>query len=271
MPVDAKIPRLVPLGQKGGSSDALKLSEEYMAVGRSGSNDIVLTDPNVSRTHAVITVDKDGVHVKDLGSTAGTTVNGRPISGSRRLRSGDVVAFAGSKYKFEGIDAATEATTALPVQRDRSQARAAEAQGQYDIGTQHGGNISNVAGNQYMSYVHQVTRERESFIRDIAATKTKARWLMWIGLALTIVGFILYSGSIMQYIAWIMEVMRSSPAPGQVPQLPDDVMGPGLFIGFGLFLAGNVLLIIGIVLHIVATARRRRVDRELPVPRPPVY
>ncbi|EMY35860.1 adenylate cyclase [Arthrobacter crystallopoietes BAB-32] len=242
-----------------------------MTVGRSGSNDLVLADPSVSRTHAAITVNDGAVYIKDLGSTVGTTVNGKPLIGSKRLRSGDVLAFAGARYEFEGADGATEATTALPVTRDTGPPGIERTQGQYDIGTQHGGSISNVAGNQYMSYVNQITRERESFLRDIAATKTKARWLCWIGLAATIVGIVLFSGSIMQYMAWIIDMLRREPVPGQIPQLPEDVMGPTLFIGFGLYLAGNILLIIGIVLHVVATSRRKRVDRELPMPRPPAF
>jgi len=38
--------------------------------------------------------------------------------------------------------------------------------------------------------------------------------------------------------------------------------------GVGLAALGQLLILIGIVLHIVATARRRRMDRELPLPPP---
>jgi len=41
----------------------------------------------------------------------------------------------------------------------------------------------------------------------------------------------------------------------------------GTYVGAVAVVAvGNILLVLGIVLHIVATARTRRVDRELPLP-----
>ena len=48
----------------------------------------------------------------------------------------------------------------------------------------------------------------------------------------------------------------------------DDLSGFLVFALGGLVnLVGVLLIIAGIVLHVVATARRRRVDRELPPPR----
>lgn len=93
--MDDKVSRLIALGPRGSGSD-LELTRGHMTLGRSHSNDLVLSEPSVSRVHASLTVDYDGrVSVQDLGSSAGTTVNGRPISGSVILRSGDVVAFGG--------------------------------------------------------------------------------------------------------------------------------------------------------------------------------
>ena len=42
-------------------------------------------------------------------------------------------------------------------------------------------------------------------------------------------------------------------------------------IGVFTVMGGQILLIIGIVLHVVATSRRKRVDREFPLPRPNGY
>ena len=48
-----------------------------------------------------------------------------------------------------------------------------------------------------------------------------------------------------------------------------DIGGlPSALFGWALAALGMLLLVVGIVLHIVATSRRRRVDRELPVPPP---
>ena len=51
-------------------------------IGRSTEADVVLDDPDVSRLHCVVAVAPTGtVTVADLGSTNGTTVDGRPVDG----------------------------------------------------------------------------------------------------------------------------------------------------------------------------------------------
>ncbi|WP_175408241.1 FHA domain-containing protein, partial [Streptomyces sp. TRM64462] len=55
-------------------------------IGRSADADVPLDDPDVSRLHCVVTVADDGrVRVADLGSTNGTTVDGRAV-GTRPVR-----------------------------------------------------------------------------------------------------------------------------------------------------------------------------------------
>jgi hypothetical protein len=48
------------------------------SVGRENA-DVLLTDATVSRHHATVTMENGGVSVTDLGSTNGTTVNGRTM------------------------------------------------------------------------------------------------------------------------------------------------------------------------------------------------
>lgn len=54
-----------------------------------GTADLVLDDPGVSRRHARVLSEDDGVLVEDLGSSNGTYVNGRRISGPVELDAGD--------------------------------------------------------------------------------------------------------------------------------------------------------------------------------------
>ena len=61
-------------------------------VGRDPASAIVLADPTVSRRHAEIEVDGETCVVRDLGSTNGTYVHGRPVTATR-LRAGDAVTF----------------------------------------------------------------------------------------------------------------------------------------------------------------------------------
>ena len=57
-------------------------------VGRSQENDIVVSDPNVSRKHARLSRADNGFVVEDLGSTNGTLLDGAPID-RERIESGD--------------------------------------------------------------------------------------------------------------------------------------------------------------------------------------
>jgi uncharacterized membrane protein len=56
-----------------------------------GSADLVINDPGVSRRHARVLPDSGAVIVEDLGSSNGTYVNGRRISGPVELGAGDEV------------------------------------------------------------------------------------------------------------------------------------------------------------------------------------
>ena len=64
-------------------------------IGRSRSCDIVLPDPAVSRRHALLSVRGDRCSIRNLASTNGTQVNGRPVS-TAVLHAGDVVWFGGA-------------------------------------------------------------------------------------------------------------------------------------------------------------------------------
>lgn len=66
------------------------LEKAVITIGRSLDSEIILEDQGVSRTHAQIRWRNGHFEIFDLGSKAGTLVNGRKVTSSR-LRSGDVV------------------------------------------------------------------------------------------------------------------------------------------------------------------------------------
>jgi pSer/pThr/pTyr-binding forkhead associated (FHA) protein len=61
------------------------------ALGRAADNAVLLTNDDVSSHHALIRVEDDGVSIVDLDSANGTYVNNMPISGSARIKPGDVL------------------------------------------------------------------------------------------------------------------------------------------------------------------------------------
>lgn len=76
------------------------LAGSHLVVGRESKNNIVVPDINVSRQHADLRWDPQGVWVlTDLGSTNGTFVNGSPIS-SQVLQDGDRITFGVTDFVF---------------------------------------------------------------------------------------------------------------------------------------------------------------------------
>jgi pSer/pThr/pTyr-binding forkhead associated (FHA) protein len=57
------------------------VTETTMSVGRHGSNDIVLEDSSVSRSHCLIYVQSDKVEIEDLDSTNGVQITGKRVRG----------------------------------------------------------------------------------------------------------------------------------------------------------------------------------------------
>ncbi|TLM66685.1 MAG: DUF2662 domain-containing protein [Actinobacteria bacterium] len=71
-----------------------------VVVGRLAECGVVLADSNVSRRHAAFTERTGGWEVEDLGSTNGTFLNGRPLTGAELLRDGDVVQVGVTKLVY---------------------------------------------------------------------------------------------------------------------------------------------------------------------------
>lgn len=68
------------------------ISKPVTTMGRALNNDLVLESSEVSRHHARLELDRDGLRIVDLNSTNGTRVNGRSIR-SQRVGPNDEVTF----------------------------------------------------------------------------------------------------------------------------------------------------------------------------------
>jgi hypothetical protein len=69
----------------------IELEQETIILGRDVTNDIILSDAEVSRRHSRLTLSPQGYVLEDLGSTNGTYVNDERLSGPYLLIPGDKI------------------------------------------------------------------------------------------------------------------------------------------------------------------------------------
>ena len=92
----------------------VELTSDRSSLGRATTNDVVvLLDPTVSRIHAVIERYPTGFCVRDRGSTNGTFVNGEPVKGETRLRTGDELRLGNSRLTFFTVNDSDSDITAV--------------------------------------------------------------------------------------------------------------------------------------------------------------
>ena len=84
-----------------------------LVVGRALNSDIPVFDPTISRRHAEVSCDEDGVHVRDLGSSNGTFHNGQKVDAAL-LAPGDVVTFGNVAFRLKEESSEITAPAYLP-------------------------------------------------------------------------------------------------------------------------------------------------------------
>jgi pSer/pThr/pTyr-binding forkhead associated (FHA) protein len=87
---------LVPIG--GG--DVIPLLRERLTLGRRESCDVCLRFPNVFGHHCELYSAEGVWHIRDMGSTNGTKVNGQRVQ-DRALRPGDEITIAKRRYTIQ--------------------------------------------------------------------------------------------------------------------------------------------------------------------------
>src|SRR3954462_7467917 len=85
-----------------------------VTVGRSVQDDVRLTDPLVSRSHATLHVTRDAVRVADNGSANGTEVGGSRISGTATLSPGSHLQVGDDVLEFHPVPGPALVTTRSP-------------------------------------------------------------------------------------------------------------------------------------------------------------
>jgi DNA-binding CsgD family transcriptional regulator len=96
--------------------------EGSMSFGRGDTTTVQLAFEGVSRTHAEVSVEAQGVRLRDLGSTNGTAVNGAEVS-EVWLQRGDRVQLGTAEFEYR-----EETAHGIEELRDRARARELVAQ-----------------------------------------------------------------------------------------------------------------------------------------------
>lgn len=106
------------------TGQVLILGQAALTIGRRPDNTIVLSDSLVSRQHARIEWQPQGPVIVDLGSTHGTYVNERRVSGPRLLQPGHVVRVGSTILEVEHVQqqpgAGPRQPAAAPARRGRA-------------------------------------------------------------------------------------------------------------------------------------------------------
>lgn len=115
-PLDAKTPLKALLRIVLPSSDVFdrELAKNETQIGKGPRNDIVIADPAVSTSHAVIRAENGGYSITDIGSRNGTSVNGKRIVATQQLNHGDVIGMGVTRLTFRFADYSETGTIQMP-------------------------------------------------------------------------------------------------------------------------------------------------------------
>ena len=80
-----------------------ELVDEAVTIGRGPDNTIVVNDPSISTHHAQLLLEGDTYRLKDLDSTNGTRVNGKPVT-EAVLRFDDRIRFGAAEARYESSE-----------------------------------------------------------------------------------------------------------------------------------------------------------------------
>ena len=104
-----KLIGVLPTGEKL----RYRIDQPEIEIGKASHNNIVIADPTVSNTHAILLARDGGYSIVDLGSRNGTFVNGERLSThARTLRHGDSVQLGQTVLTFRNSGETTENVTA---------------------------------------------------------------------------------------------------------------------------------------------------------------
>lgn len=100
--MENQIRRSLTITEGPNQGQSYVLQDMVCTLGRTADNTIVIDSPRISRHHTQIRLLPDGAIVEDMGSTNGTWVNNRRLTGPQRLTPGDIIGLADYvSFRFE--------------------------------------------------------------------------------------------------------------------------------------------------------------------------
>lgn len=107
---------------RGGKPEVIILEQGTFTLGRDQGCDYRLEHPSVSTIHCEIRRDHGRVFVRDLGSTNGTFIEEKPLTGEIELMPGQLIRFGELPWRFEGtalhVGGAKPATSEQPEEKE---------------------------------------------------------------------------------------------------------------------------------------------------------
>jgi len=88
--------------ENGSVQQEIELDKQQLVIGRDASNAIHLSDPSVSRRHALLTCALDEYFIEDLGSTNGTLLNDKRVT-KHILKHGDLLQIGDYILRYEQV------------------------------------------------------------------------------------------------------------------------------------------------------------------------
>jgi hypothetical protein len=93
-----------PWARLVGDGNAVDVTRNRVLIGRDDDADVLIRADDVSRRHALLWRQGGTVHIRDLGSTNGTTVDGHALGDEeKRVSAGSMVGVASHHFLFVEI------------------------------------------------------------------------------------------------------------------------------------------------------------------------
>lgn len=93
-----------------------ELNRNEISIGRDIANDFVINDAEVSRKHAMLTLEGDRYKIEDFNSTNGTYIDGQRLIGPHLMEIGEIIMFGDNVgVVFDGEPATPDLAAPSPV------------------------------------------------------------------------------------------------------------------------------------------------------------